>query len=142
MGTIKESTVLKSCLMSVWPLKSLPVRSCPRVTCCPYGPPPLNARAGSATRSEAATSAAAPALARWKCREEEAEERTGVAEGGDGVSFRLPRMVGMAMIDRRRFLMLSDSGGRRSWFLCISSLATVCLSVLSVRGLLAQSTNR
>lgn len=26
--------------MRVWPLKSLPVRSCPRVTYCPYGPPP------------------------------------------------------------------------------------------------------
>ena len=25
--------------MRVWPLKSLPVMSCPRITCCPYGPP-------------------------------------------------------------------------------------------------------
>ena len=35
-----RSTVLKSCLTRVRPLKSLPVRSCPRVTCFPYGPPP------------------------------------------------------------------------------------------------------
>ena len=121
-----RSTVLKSCLTRVRPLKSLPVRSCPRVTCFPYGPPPcghtraraprqhpypqilariqpgdggerptMNARDGSATRSEAATRAAAPALARWKCTEERAGVAGGAAParaGGDGASLRAPRM--------------------------------------------------
>ena len=122
-----RSTVLKSCLTRVRPLKSLPVRSCPRVTCFPYGPPPcghtrararpvntpahkflrefepgdggerptMNARDGSATRSEAATRAAAPALARWKCTEERAGAAGGAAParaGGDGASLRAPRM--------------------------------------------------
>ena len=47
-----QYTVLKSCLTSVRPLKSLPVRSCPRVTCFPYGPPPCShaARAPSTRR--------------------------------------------------------------------------------------------
>ena len=47
-----QYTVLKSCLTSVRPLKSLPVRSCPRVTCLPYGPPPCShaARAPSTPR--------------------------------------------------------------------------------------------
>lgn len=47
-----QYTVLKSCLTSVRPLKSLPVRSCPRVTCFPYGPPPCShaARAPSTPR--------------------------------------------------------------------------------------------
>lgn len=44
--------------------------------------------------------------------------------------------------DRSSSILDALSGGRRSWVSCVSSLATVCLSVLSVRGLLAQSTNR
>jgi len=58
----------------------------------------MNATAGSATRSEAATSAAAPALARWKCTEERAgvDVDGGAAParaGGDGPSLRAPRMA-------------------------------------------------
>jgi hypothetical protein len=58
----------------------------------------MNARDGSATRSEAVTSAAAPALARWKCTEERAGVDAGDAApegagaGGDAASFRAPRM--------------------------------------------------
>ena len=58
----------------------------------------MKATAGSATRSEAATSAAAPALARWKCTEERAgvDVDGGAAParaGGDGPSLRAPRMA-------------------------------------------------
>jgi hypothetical protein len=55
----------------------------------------MKARDGSATRSEAATRAAAPALARWKCTEERAGVAGGAAParaGGDGASLRAPRM--------------------------------------------------
>lgn len=58
----------------------------------------MNARAGSAMMSEAATSAAAPALATWKCTELRAglEVDGGAAParaGGDGESLRAPRMA-------------------------------------------------
>lgn len=58
----------------------------------------MNARDGSATRSEAATSAAAPALARWKWTDERAgvagcAALVVVAGGCDGASLRAPRMA-------------------------------------------------
>lgn len=60
----------------------------------------MKATAGSAARSEAATSAAAPALARWKCTEERTAADGDVAggaaparAGGDGASLRAPRMA-------------------------------------------------
>jgi hypothetical protein len=57
----------------------------------------MNARVGSATSSEAATSAAAPALARWTWT----DERAGVAlcaareaAGGGGASLRMGMAAG------------------------------------------------
>lgn len=86
----------------------------------------MKATAGSAARSEAATRAAAPALARWKCTEERTAVDSDVAggaaparAGGDGASLRAPRMA-MAVSLCCLFLFLSRLA------VCPSALSVLC----------------
>jgi hypothetical protein len=89
----------------------------------------MKATAGSAARSEAATSAAAPALARRKCTEERTTVDGDVAggaaparAGGDGASLRAPRMAMAVSLVFQSCLFLFPS----RIAVCPSALSVLC----------------
>lgn len=96
----------------------------------------MNATAGSAERSDAATSAAAPALARWKCTEERAgvDVAGGAAParaGGDGPSLRAPRMAMAVSFSFRAACFCFRLGYVRGCVLSVLSVLWCCLGLAS-----------